>query len=39
MIIDQATEGQTLRRQKEEISKHLRREANEEEMNSFKKGY
>ncbi|KAG5388341.1 hypothetical protein IGI04_029882 [Brassica rapa subsp. trilocularis] len=38
MIIDQATEGQTLRRQKEEISKHLRREANEEEMNSFKKG-
>ena len=35
MIIDQDTEGHTLRRRKEKAPKHLRREANEKEMDSL----
>ncbi|KAF3513760.1 hypothetical protein F2Q69_00007147 [Brassica cretica] len=37
MQVDEATEGRVLRKRKEKIPKHLKREANEKEMNGFTK--
>ncbi|KAF2567721.1 hypothetical protein F2Q68_00025316 [Brassica cretica] len=37
MQVDEATEGRVLRKRKEKIPKHLKREANEKEMDGFTK--
>ncbi|KAF3484552.1 hypothetical protein F2Q69_00053011 [Brassica cretica] len=37
MQVDEATEGRVLRKRKEKILKHLKREANEKEMDGFTK--
>lgn len=37
MQVDQATMGRTLRKRKEKVPKHLKKGANDKEMESFKK--
>ena len=37
MVVEQATEGQTLRKRKEKVLKHLKRGATEKEMDNFTK--
>ncbi|KAF2618689.1 hypothetical protein F2Q68_00039235 [Brassica cretica] len=39
MVVKQTTEGRTLRRRKEKVPRHLKRGANEKEMDNFTKGF
>ena len=39
MVVKQTTEGRTLRRRKEKVPKHLKRGANEKEMDNFTKRF